>query len=103
MFELADSRALQQNNSGNAGGVPVSVTGWEANLDPTQDGQWPSNRHQKYADIMFCDGHSEHQLRNAIIDPSPGNKWRNSWNNDNQPHEEVTWTVNLAEENDVDK
>ena len=103
MIEMADSRALQQNNSGNAGGIPVSVTGWEANLDPTQDGQWPSNRHTARADIMFADGHAETQLRNALIDPAPGNKWRMSWNNDNQPHTEITWTVNQVEANDVDK
>jgi prepilin-type N-terminal cleavage/methylation domain-containing protein/prepilin-type processing-associated H-X9-DG protein len=96
MFELADSRALNST-------VNVSQTGWEANLDPTQDGQWPSNRHNGKTDILFCDGHYESQLRTDVINPAPNSKWRPSWNNDNQPHNEVTWTVNPVEEGMIDQ
>jgi len=96
MIELADSRALNSN-------VGVSQTGWEANLDPTQDGQWPSNRHNGKSDIMFCDGHAEALLRHDLINPAQNSRWRASWNNDNQPHNEVTWTVNAAEEAVIDK
>lgn len=103
MIELADSRALQQNNSGTDGAIHVSVVGWEANLDPTQDGQWPSNRHGYKVDIMFADGHAESPRRHDVIDPAPGNKWRASWNNDNKPHTEITWTVSWTEEAILDK
>jgi prepilin-type N-terminal cleavage/methylation domain-containing protein len=97
MIMLADSRAIK-------GGQ------WEANLDPTDmpsastgtsGGQEPSNRHNYKTDIACCDGHSEKVLRNDkspgnpnpvnLIDPTPSNPWRNRWNNDNQPHNEVTW------------
>jgi prepilin-type N-terminal cleavage/methylation domain-containing protein len=101
MIMLADSRALQNGNT--VGGIQVSVTGWEANLDPTQDGQWPSNRHQYRTDIMFADGHSENPLRRDVINPALGSRWRSSWNNDNLPHNEVTWTVNAKEEAALDQ
>jgi hypothetical protein len=26
-----------------------------------------------------------------VIDPTEGNPWRSRWNNDNKPHDEVTW------------
>ena len=97
MIMLADSRAIK-------GGT------WEANLDPTDmpdsgqggdGGQEPANRHNYRTDLLCCDGHSEAVLRNDsgpgnpnpnfLIDPTPNNPWRNRWNNDNQPHNEVTW------------
>jgi prepilin-type N-terminal cleavage/methylation domain-containing protein/prepilin-type processing-associated H-X9-DG protein len=102
MIELADSRALQLNNSTDDNGIMVSDTGWEANLDPTQDGQWPSNRHNFNVDIMFADGHAQSAVRNQVIDPSKSNLWRMSWNNDNQMHEEVSWTVSAAEAAQID-
>jgi prepilin-type N-terminal cleavage/methylation domain-containing protein/prepilin-type processing-associated H-X9-DG protein len=83
---------------------------WEANLDPTDTpnssqggagGQEPSNRHDYKTDVAFCDGHVEIVQRNDrapgnpkpmnLIDPTPGNPWRNRWNNDNQAHEDATW------------
>lgn len=103
MIEIADSRALQQNNSGSLNGTPVSVVGWEANLDPTQDGQWPSNRHNYHVDIMFADGHAESPLRRDVINPATSSLWRASWNNDNDPHNSITWTVNAKEEAILDK
>jgi|SRR5579884_698993 len=97
MIMVADSRAFQ-------GGT------WEANLDPTDmpdsgqggdGGQEPSNRHNYLTDFAFCDAHTESVRRNDAgpgnpfpnnpIDPTPNNPWRNRWNNDNQPHNEVTW------------
>jgi prepilin-type N-terminal cleavage/methylation domain-containing protein/prepilin-type processing-associated H-X9-DG protein len=98
MIELADSRALQQNNSSVDGAIHVSITGWEANLDPTQDGQWPSNRHNYRTDIMFCDGHAETAPRHDVISPLTTSLWRPRWNNDNNPHDEVNWTVDPKEE-----
>jgi prepilin-type processing-associated H-X9-DG protein len=69
---------------------------WEANLDPTDttsatQGQLPSNRHNYKTDIMFCDGHTEKVLRDLAISET-NNYWRSRWNNDNQPHDEFTWT-----------
>jgi prepilin-type N-terminal cleavage/methylation domain-containing protein/prepilin-type processing-associated H-X9-DG protein len=88
MILLADTRALQ-TGMGNS---------WEANLDPHDTapgggGQLPSNRHNYRSDIAFCDGHSERPLRNDVINPAPANEWRARWNNDNQLHDELTWTT----------
>jgi prepilin-type N-terminal cleavage/methylation domain-containing protein len=86
MIMLADGRALLTGNSGS----------WEANLDPTDtgdsDGQLPSNRHNWRTDVMCCDGHVEKPLRSDVINEAPSNAWRSRWNNDNQPHNELTWT-----------
>lgn len=97
MIAFGDTRALQQNDSRGAGGFTVSVVGFEANLDPTQDGQWPSSRHGGKADISSPDGHVETARRTDLINPAPGGVWRPRWNNDNQPHDEVGWNVNAAE------
>jgi len=84
MICLADSR-------GAMGGQ------WEANLDPTDttsgddNGQLPSNRHNYKTDIACCDGHVEIAIRNDVINPAENAPWRPRWNNDNQPHNEVTW------------
>jgi type II secretory pathway pseudopilin PulG len=67
-----------------------------ASLDPTDNingSQLPSNRHQYLTDIVFTDGHTETPLRSDVINPVANNPWRNRWNNDNQPHNESTWTV----------
>ena len=46
---------------------------------------------------MFADGHAETAIRHDVIDPA-NIVWRVRWNNDNQPHTEITWTVNWTEE-----
>jgi len=85
MIMLADARA------------PQNTTGvWPANTDPTQPDQWPSNRHNRRTDLMFADGHAQTGMRKDVIDPKPNNVWRARWNNDNQPHNEITWTVDWA-------
>jgi prepilin-type N-terminal cleavage/methylation domain-containing protein/prepilin-type processing-associated H-X9-DG protein len=91
MICQADTRDLQI----------TSTTGtWEANLDPTDTpsssqggdgGQLPANRHNFKTVISFCDGHSEVDPRNPLIDPTASNIWRRRWNNDYQLHDEVTW------------
>jgi len=85
MMMLADTQALKTGYS------------FEANIDPTQQSQWPSNRHNRRTDIMFADGHAEAALRKKMIDPA-NVEWRARWNNDNQPHLEITWTVNWTQE-----
>ena len=81
MIMLGDSRAQQKNYS------------WEANLDPTSPDQWPSNRHNRKTDLLFAEGHAETAQRAKVIDPAKNSAWRSRWNNDNQPHNEVNWTV----------
>jgi hypothetical protein len=73
--------------------APRSPPLWEANLDPAQNTQWPSNRHHYLTDFVFTDGHAETPLRNDVISPVADNLWRNRWNNDNKPHNEISWTV----------
>ncbi len=87
MIMLADTRALPVN---------LDSGSWEANLDPTDtasatQGQLPSNRHRYKTDLACCDGHVEKAVRNDVINPAPNNLWRPRWNNDNQPHNELTW------------
>ena len=91
MINLADTRALPASQDSGS---------WEANLDPTdtQDnsssgfsGQLPSNRHNYKCDVGFCDAHVEIAIRNDMVNPLMNAPWRHRWNNDNQPHNEVTW------------
>ena len=76
---------------------------WDANFDPTQEDQWPSNRHNRSTDIMFADGHGASAKRKDLIDPKRDNPWRSRWNNDNLPHNEINWTVNWTSEARIDK
>jgi prepilin-type N-terminal cleavage/methylation domain-containing protein/prepilin-type processing-associated H-X9-DG protein len=63
---------------------------YEGNLDATTFAQWPSNRHNRRTDLLFCDGHAEKPLRDDVINPD-NNYWRARWNNDNNPHVGTTW------------
>lgn len=87
--------------------APANEIQFNANLDPTAASssgnnngnvvdanhtQVPCNRHDFHTDIVFADGHVETPLRNDVIDPNNMN-WRARWNNDDNPHTEVTWTV----------
>ena len=97
MIMLGDVRALKD----------ASQIGFNANMDPTANSpahtEWPSNRHNKRTDLLFCDGHVESPLRGPVIDPAKNNAWRSRWNNDNQPHNEVTWTINESYANAQDE
>ena len=75
----------------------------DGSLDPTDRAQWPSNRHTRQTTLMFADGHAESAKRRDVIDPSPNSRWRSRWNNDNQPHNEVTWTVDPTVEAQLDR
>jgi len=101
MIMLADTPAPQT----------IVNSAWEANLDPLHMsttgqrgdvGQLPSNRHNFKTDFMSCDGHAESALRNNMINPVTDNSWRCRWNNDNLPHNEVTWPYPTAAENVLD-
>jgi prepilin-type N-terminal cleavage/methylation domain-containing protein/prepilin-type processing-associated H-X9-DG protein len=95
MIMLADVRA-QEN---------ASEISWDANLDPTDNSsghsQWPSNRHSKRTNIMCADGHAESVLRRDLVDPA-NTRSRMRWNNDDQPHLEVKWSVNWTQEEQPD-
>jgi prepilin-type N-terminal cleavage/methylation domain-containing protein/prepilin-type processing-associated H-X9-DG protein len=92
MIMLGDARALEN---------PAGA--WPANIDPGQQDQWPSNRHNRRTDLMFADGHAQAAIRKDVIDPKPNNLWRARWNNDNQTHNEITWTVDWAQEAQIDR
>ncbi len=66
---------------------------FDASLDPTELSQWPSKRHGNKSNLLFVDGHVESRLRKHVIDPTPNNVWRTRWNNDNLPHNDITWSV----------
>jgi|SRR5438128_4517018 len=76
---------------------------WDANLDATQEDQWPCNRHGRNTDIQFADGHAASAKRKEVIDPKKDNPWRSRWNNDNLPHNEINWTVNWVNEAKLEK
>ena len=96
MIALGDARAYANPKTDMPGE-------WPANLDPTQQDQWPSNRHNYQTDFLFCDGHATGVRRNAAIDPSTQNwVWRKRWNNDNDPHTEVTWTMDTVAAGKID-
>ena len=74
---------------------------WDANMDPVNEADRPSNRHNRRTNLMFADGHAEAALRREIINPANDN-WRRRWNNDNQPHPQIRWTVSWAAESRLD-
>ena len=74
---------------------------FDGNVDPKEADQWPSNRHDRRTVLNFADGHSEAVLRKMGIDPN-NNLWRRRWNNDNEPHYEISWTVNPTLEARID-
>ena len=41
-------------------------------------------RHNKGANIVFCDGHVENMPNSKLVEPTP--EARRRWNNDNRPH-----------------
>lgn len=65
---------------------------FDGNIDPKQSDQWPSNRHDRRTNLMYCDGHADSAIRAEVINPR-NDMWRRRWNNDNQPHTEISWTV----------
>jgi prepilin-type N-terminal cleavage/methylation domain-containing protein/prepilin-type processing-associated H-X9-DG protein len=93
MIAMADARAL----SG-------TTHTWEANLDPSESDQWPSNRHDGRSNVMFADSHIDKILRKTIVENSTFKpNMRANWNNDNKPHTEYTWTVDTTVLNTLDK
>ena len=75
--------------------APTGTVKFNANIhvaaSNSPNPQYPSNRHNYRTDLVFADGHVESPKRSDVIDPS-NMYWRSCWNNDNQPHLEITWT-----------
>ena len=61
--------------------------------NPDTHAQAPSSRHNFRSNLLYCDGHADSARRIDLIDPSLTSAWRPFWNNDNDPHTEVTWTI----------
>lgn len=74
---------------------------FDGNVDPKTPAEWPSNRHQRRTNLMFCDGHAENARRSDVINPR-SDVWRRRWNNDNNPHYEISWSVNPTQEARLD-
>jgi type II secretory pathway pseudopilin PulG len=99
---VKDSMVVSPSQMIMVGDVPAlkdpALIVFNANMDPTDQTpghtQWPSNRHSYRTDLVCTDGHVESPKRNDVINSAPGNPWRSRWNNDNQPHNGVTWVIN---------
>lgn len=75
---------------------------FDGNVDPKTPAEWPSNRHDRRTNLMFCDGHADSARRADVINPR-NDMARRRWNNDNLPHNEIGyWTVNPAQEAKID-
>jgi prepilin-type N-terminal cleavage/methylation domain-containing protein/prepilin-type processing-associated H-X9-DG protein len=92
MIMLADSRPGDDVNK--------NLGNFDANIDPTNPAEWPSNRHNRRTVIMFCDGHAESANRNDVIDPK-NDVWHRRWNNDNS--NVGSWTVDKTLANKIDQ
>jgi len=90
MIALGDVRSDATTINFNANLDPV--IGDAADNDTTTHAQCPSNRHNYRTDFVFADGHVESPKRNDAINPNDS-QWRARWNNDNDPHTEVSWTT----------
>ena len=94
MIMLADAKP------GAGGKITKATRGqFDANVDPTTEAEWPSNRHNTRTVVMFCDGHAEAARRNDVIDPN-NDRWHRRWNNDRE--RSANWTVNRNASNAQD-
>jgi prepilin-type processing-associated H-X9-DG protein len=74
---------------------------FDANIDPTNPLEWPSNRHARRTCIVFADGHVETPKRKDSID-SGNELWVRRWNNDNEPRGLNGWFVLPQDETKID-
>jgi prepilin-type N-terminal cleavage/methylation domain-containing protein/prepilin-type processing-associated H-X9-DG protein len=110
--EIKESQVVAPSNmimlgDSKPGTNPRDANGsFDANIDPTTEAEWPSNRHNRRTVLMFADGHAESPRRKEVIDPG-NDAWRARWNNDNDPHRTkqpiANWTVNWTSEARIDK
>jgi prepilin-type N-terminal cleavage/methylation domain-containing protein len=106
---VKDSKVVSPSQMIAIGEVPAIKTGmnFNANMDVSDDvpphPQRPANRHDYKTALLFTDGHVESPKRNDVINPAPNSSWRSRWSNDNQPHDEFTWTVTPASNSQLDQ
>ncbi len=99
----APSNMIMLGDSRPADGNPNNAQGnFDANIDPKNPAEWPASRHNGRTTMMFADGHAESALRKNVVDPR-NTEWRRRWNNDNEPHPEINWTINAAEAARIDR
>ena len=98
--EIKDSQVRQPANMIMLGDSKPDGS-FDGNIDPKNPLEWPSNRHARRTNLMFCDGHAESAKRSDVINPN-NNVWRAKWNNDADPHLEINWTVNPNQEAAID-
>jgi prepilin-type processing-associated H-X9-DG protein len=84
MIMLGDSKP------GTAAGGLTGNGEFDANIDPKDPDEWPSNRHNRRTNLMFADGHAESARRKDVIDPT-NDTWARRWNNDNERY--GNWSV----------
>ena len=92
MIVVADVRSDTPTGQIEYSANTTPPTPWVQAQDPAWHPQVPCNRHTYRTDIVFADGHVENPRRSDVIDPN-NITWRSRWNNDNNAHMEVTWTV----------
>lgn len=73
----------------------------DGNIDPTEESQWPSSRHQARTVLMFCDGHAEQALRKDVVNPA-NDTWQRRWNNDGSSRGAAAWVYDAAKASAVD-
>jgi prepilin-type processing-associated H-X9-DG protein/prepilin-type N-terminal cleavage/methylation domain-containing protein len=87
MIALTDS-----NSESSASNLVVPTFGYP---DGSGFMNWgPSKRHNKGANVLFCDGHVEYVKYKNLVEHRPEVMRR--WNSDNQPHPE-TWLMDLSD------
>ena len=108
---VKDSQVKSPSQFISFGEVPsvenVALIDFNANLDPTTTAfghsECPANRHNYRTDLVMGDGHVESPKRNDVRDPL-NYMWRARWNNDNDPHLEVSaWQRFPGWENQLDQ
>jgi len=72
---------------------------FDGNMDPKNPSEWPSNRHNRRSNLMFCDGHAESARRKDVINPN-NDFWHRRWNNNNE--RSGTWAVDWNLESRID-
>jgi prepilin-type N-terminal cleavage/methylation domain-containing protein/prepilin-type processing-associated H-X9-DG protein len=58
---------------------------WDTAMDPTNESEWPGNRHTNRAMIVWADGHANLQPQKILVDKNKEGV-RRMWNNDDKPH-----------------
>ncbi|HVY71418.1 MAG TPA: prepilin-type N-terminal cleavage/methylation domain-containing protein [Verrucomicrobiae bacterium] len=82
----ADMIAIGDSQSDGTNDFSLSTTALSSSMLGYQ--AWPGKRHNRGANMVFCDGHVERARQKKWVERSP--QARRRWNNDNEPHEE-TW------------